>query len=266
MQNLSHPERNAVDEAICSRRSVRAFQATPVSRGEIEAVLRVAGRAPSGSNSQPWKVYVLTGAAREGLARALLEVYNDPDARETAEYTYYPTQWVSPFLERRRKVGWDLYTLLGIAREDKAGMHAQLGRNFAFFDAPVALMFTMDRAMALGSWLDVGMFLQNIMVAARGRGMDTCPQAAFTPYHRIIRAYLNLPAREQFVCGMSMGYADPDAIVNTLVVEREPLERYATFMEQAPNAATNGCINGSTKAPESSRHTVDASHPQGMRT
>jgi len=137
--------------------------------------------------------------------------------------------------ERRRKVGWNLYNSLGITRENKAGMHAQLGRNFTFFDAPVALMFTMDRAMALGSWLDMGMFLQNIMVAARGRNIDTCPQAAFTPYHHIIRAYLNLPAREQFVCGMSMGYANPDAVVNSLVVEREPLKNYAVFMDCAPS-------------------------------
>jgi len=244
MQDASSMGQQAVDEAILSRRSVRAFKATPVARTDIEDVLRVAGRAPSGSNSQPWQVYVLTGAARDGLSRALLEVYDDPvrRERETEEYAYYPTRWVSPFLERRRKVGWDMYTLLGLTREDKAGMHAQLGRNFAFFDAPVALMFTMDRSMELGSWLDFGMFLQNIMIAARGRGIDTCPQAAFTRYHRIIRAYLNLPEQERFVCGMSMGYADPDAIVNSLIVEREPLERYATFIDQEPSTIPHAAV------------------------
>ncbi len=223
-----------VDEAITSRRSVRAFLKTPVARADIEAILDVARWAPSGSNSQPWGVYVLTGAARDGLARTLLDVYNDPrrSAQEVEEYAYYPQTWVSPFQDRRRKVGWDLYSLLGLTREDKAGMHAQLGRNFSFFDAPVALMFTVDRGMELGSWLDFGMFLQNIMVAAKGRGIDTCPQAAFTKFHRIIRDYLHMPDNQQFVCGMSMGYADTAHVANTLVTEREPVEQFVVFRDK----------------------------------
>ena len=130
-------------------------------------------------------------------------------------------QWLSPYLERRRKIGWDLYSLLGLGRENKAGMHAQFGRNYVFFDAPVGLIFTIDRVMEQGSWLDYGMFLQNIMLAAKARDLDTCPQAAFTQYHQIIRQFLNLPDQQMVVCGMSLGYADLSRIENSLVTERD---------------------------------------------
>jgi nitroreductase len=223
----------AADAAITSRRSIRAFQPTPVPRATIEEILAVAARAPSGTNTQPWKVCVLTGAAKAELSRRLRAAHDDPAerARHTPEYAYYPTQWVSPYIERRRKVGWDLYTLLGIRREDKARMHAQHGRNYDFFDAPVGLIFTIDRLLQQGSWLDFGMFLQNVMVAARARGLDTCPQAAFTPFHRLIEDQLGLPAGEMVVCGMALGHADPAAVENTLVTEREPVARFTRFLE-----------------------------------
>ena len=223
----------AVDAAITSRRSIRAFLPTPVPRAMIEALLQVAARAPSGTNTQPWRVYVLTGAARDTLSARLCAAYDDPAerARHVEEYAYYPTEWVSPYIDRRRKVGWDLYGLLGIAKSDKAGMHAQHRRNYEFFGAPVGLMFTMDRVMRQGSWLDFGMFLQNIMVAARGRGLDTCPQAAFTQFHRIITEHVGAAPEEQLVCGMSLGHADPAAVENTLVTEREPVERFTRFLE-----------------------------------
>ncbi len=222
-----------VDEVIKSRRAVRAFLPDEVPNETIRAILDVARWAPSGSNTQPWKVYVLKGNAKAGLIARLMEVYNDParSAAETEAYSYYPTTWKSPFLERRRKVGWDLYGLLGIKREDKEGMHAQLGRNFQFFDAPVALIFTMDKSMELGSWLDYGMFLQNIMIAAQSRGISTCPQAAFTKFHRVIAEYLELPEEEGFVCGMSMGYADTERVENHLITERESLENFVIFRE-----------------------------------
>ena len=223
----------AVDAAITSRRSIRAFLPTPVPRATIEALLQVAARAPSGTNTQPWRVYVLTGAARDTLSARLCAAYDDPAerARHVEEYAYYPTEWVAPYIDRRRKVGWDLYGLLGIAKSDKAGMHAQHRRNYEFFGAPVGLMFTMDRVMRQGSWLDFGMFLQNIMVAARGRGLDTCPQAAFTQFHRIITEHIGAAPEEQLVCGMSLGHADPAAVENTLVTEREPVERFTRFLE-----------------------------------
>jgi nitroreductase len=230
---LSSPQQEAVDAAITSRRSVRAFLDKPVDKDEIARILDVAARAPSGTNTQPWKVHVLMGGARERLSQAILAVNADPQqARAHAEeYPYYPREWVAPYIDRRRKVGWDLYSLLGLTRENKAGMAAQHARNYAFFDAPVGLIFTIDRIMEQGSWLDYGMFLQNIMVAARARGLDTCPQAAFTQYHRIIADQLALPANEMVVCGMALGWADPLKIENTLRTEREPSSSFARFIE-----------------------------------
>ena len=222
-----------VDAAITSRRSIRAFLPTPVPREDVEAILAVASRAPSGTNIQPWKVTVLTGEPLGRLSEAILAAHDHPESAtlHVEEYPYYPTKWESPYIERRRKVGWDLYGLLGLGKEDKAGMHAQHGRNYAFFDAPVGLMFTIDRVLQLGSWLDYGMFLEAVMVAARGRGLDTCPQAAFNRFHRIIGEHIGMPAGETFVCGMSLGYADPDRIENSLATEREPVSRFARFLD-----------------------------------
>lgn len=222
----------AVDAAITSRRSIRAFLPTPVARETVQDILRVAARAPSGTNTQPWKVTVLTGDAKAALSARIRAAYDDPAerARHREEYAYYPTEWQPPYIDRRRKVGWDLYGLLGIGKADKARMHAQHGRNYAFFDAPVGLIFRIDRVLQQGSWLDYGMFLQNVMVAARARGLDTCPQAAFTQFHRIIAEQLALPASEMVVCGMSLGFADPAAPENALVTERAPVESFATFL------------------------------------
>ncbi len=219
--------------AITSRRSIRAFLPTPVARETIEKILAVASRAPSGTNTQPWHVYVLTGESLGALSRRLVAAYDDPEerARHSEEYAYYPTEWKSPFIDRRRKVGWDLYGLLGIAKTDKERMHAQHRRNYEFFGAPVGFMFTIDRIMRQGSWLDFGMFLENVMVAARGRGLDTCPQAAFTPFHRLITEAIGIPDDQQLVCGMSLGVADPGAIENTLVTEREPVASFARFLD-----------------------------------
>lgn len=223
----------AVDEAVASRRSIRAFLPKPVPKAEIEALLAVASRAPSGTNTQPWQVHVLTGDAKARLSSDIRAAYDDPEerARHTEAYAYYPTQWQSPYIDRRRKVGWDLYGLLNIGKADKARMHDQHARNYDFFGAPVGLMFTIDTVMQQGSWLDYGMFLQNIMVAARGRGLDTCPQAAFTQFHRIIARHLGLSEGQTVVCGMSMGYADPQAIENTLVTEREPVSGFVRFLD-----------------------------------
>jgi nitroreductase len=226
------PQQEAVDAAITSRRSIRAFLPDPVAREDVERIIEVASRAPSGTNIQPWKVYVLTGAAKQALSDDILKVYADPELnkKHTESYHYYPRQWVSPFIERRRKVGWDLYTLLGITRDNKMGMSAQHGRNFRFFDAPVGFIFTIDRVLEQGSWLDYGMFLQNIMVAARARGLDTCPQAAFIHYHKIIGERLQLGENEQVVCGMALGWADHSKVENSLVTEREPLGSFVRFL------------------------------------
>lgn len=230
---ISTSGQQAVDAAITSRRSLRAFLPTPVAREDIEQILQVAGRAPSGTNTQPWKVYVLQGERKQQLSSAILAAHNDPELakQHSEEYAYYPRVWVSPYVDRRRKVGWDLYALLGLTRDNKAGMAAQHGKNYEFFGAPVGLIFTIDRIMEQGSWLDYGMFLQNIMVAARGRGLDTCPQAAFTQYHRIIAAQLQLPESETVVCGMALGVADLSKVENSLITERMTLAEFVKFVE-----------------------------------
>jgi nitroreductase len=231
MSTLEFPGQSAVDAAIVSRHSIRAYLDKPVAKSVIEDILRVSARAPSGTNTQPWKVYVLTGTEQQELSSKVLSVVRDPAQNALAKeaYNYYPDKWVSPYVDRRRKVGWDLYTLLGIGKADKEKMQIQAARNFKFFDAPVGLMFSIDRIMGQGSWLDYGMFLQNIMVAARGRGLDTCPQAAWNHYHTTISKHLGFAEDEVFVCGMSLGYADSKAIENSLITERENLESFTSF-------------------------------------
>lgn len=228
----SPAETAAVDAAITSRHSMRAFLPTEVPRDVMEEILRVAARAPSGTNTQPWQVHVLTGAAKQRFSARIQAAFDDPAelATHQEEYAYYPREWASPYIDRRRKVGWDLYGLLGIGKTDKARMHDQHGRNYQFFDAPVGLVFSIDRVMQQGSWLDYGMFLQNIMIAARARGLHTCPQAAFTQFHRLIADELRLRPEQMLVCGMALGYADPAAVENSLVTERAPVAEFTRFL------------------------------------
>lgn len=227
---MSGADAGAVEHAINSRRSIRAFLPTPISRETVEHLLDVAARAPSGTNMQPWRAHVVTGAAKQSLSDALVAEAL-AGAVEEAEYNYYPAEFFEPFLSRRRKVGWDLYALLGIQRGEAEKMRRQHARNYEFFGAPVGIVFTIHRKLEIGSWLDYGMFLQNLMIAARGHGLDSCPQAAFARHHGTIRAALGLDPSEVVVCGFSLGYADPDAVENTLVTERAPASVFATFRD-----------------------------------
>jgi nitroreductase len=229
MHPLSSSGSDAVDHAIASRRSIRRFLPDAVPRATVEAILDVAARAPSGTNMQPWRGYALAGDAKRRLCAAVQAVFDAGEPGHRHEVQYYPDEFFAPYLGRRRKVGWDLYGLLGIARGEAAKMKAQHRRNFQFFDAPVGLVFTIDRRLATGSWMDYGMFLENVMVAARGHGLDTCAQAAWTHYHRVIRPLLGLGEEEVVVCGMALGYADPDAPENALVTEREPASSFMAF-------------------------------------
>lgn len=223
----------AVEDAIVSRRSVRAYQNKAVPRELIDRILNLAARAPSGTNTQPWKVTVLTGASRQALTDKILAAYNNAEerAQHTEAYDYYPAQWVSPYIDRRRKIGWDMYGLLGLTKDNKAGMHEQHAQNYRFFGAPVGLMFTIDRVMGKGSWVDYGMFMQTLMLAARAHGLDTCPQAAFNQYHRIILPHIGAGPEEELICGMSLGYADNTPPVAQLKTEREPASGFTRFME-----------------------------------
>ena len=212
-------------EAIASRRSVRAFRPDPVPSETIREILEIAARAPSGTNMQPWKVRVVTGAARERLVKAALGA--EP---VSAEYKYYPDRFPEPYLSRRRKVGWDLYGLLGIRRGENEKMRVQHDRNQMFFDAPVGMIFSIDRVLEIGSWLDYGMFIGNVMTAARHFGLHSCPQVAWTPYHEVVRQELGMPEEEVLVCGMALGYEDEEAVENGLRTERAPLGDWVTFL------------------------------------
>lgn len=235
--NVSAVSAQAVDEAIESRQSMREFLPKPVPRETIARILDVASRAPSGTNTQPWKTYVLQGASRDTLVDKVVAAHDalrvDPSlaAQYTEEYDYYPEKWVSPYIDRRRENGWGLYGLLGITKGDKDRMHAQHQRNYRFFDAPVGLMFTVDRVMGRGSLVDYGMFLQSIMVAARGHGLHTCPQAAWNGFASIILPHIGAGPSEMLVCGMALGYADEAAHVNTFRTPRVPSTEFTTWLE-----------------------------------
>jgi nitroreductase len=225
-----------VDAAITSRMSARAFTSAPVSRQTLTDLLQVASRAPSGTNTQPWRVYVLQGESRAALIDKVCAAHDAVRANPALanefreEYDYYPEKWVSPYIDRRRENGWGLYNLLGIGKGDKDKMHLQHQRNYRFFDAPVGLMFTLDRVMGRGSLLDYGMFLQNLMVAARARGLHTCPQAAWNGFAKIILPHIGAGADEMLVCGMALGYADEDDVVNTFHTPRVPVAEFTHWL------------------------------------
>ena len=202
-----------VFQALLSRHAVRAFRSDqPVERRVVEQILALAARAPSGTNTQPWKVRVVSGAARDRLCARLMQAHEHDEADCTEEYAYYPKQWAEPYRSRRIQLGKALYALAGVEKGDRAAMKRELGRNYKFFDAPVGLLICIDRQLEIGSWLDLGTFLMGIMIAARGFGLDTCPQQAFAKFHRLIRAELDIPQQEYVVCGMALGYEDSSAV------------------------------------------------------
>jgi nitroreductase len=220
-----------VDEAITTRQSVRAFLPTPVERATVEQLLAVASRSPSGSNIQPWKVRVVAGEVKETLTRTILDaIARDGFDKYQREWNYYPVQWREPFLGRRRKIGWDMYGLLGVGKGDHEGTHQARLRNYEFFGAPVGMIFTLDEDLEIGSWLDLGILLGAVMIAARGRGLHTCPQAAFADFHSIIRPHLGIPNNEIVICGLALGHIDPDAPVNALKTERAGVAEFTTFL------------------------------------
>jgi nitroreductase len=218
------------DEALLTRRSVRAFLPAPVPRDEVEQLLALASRSPSGSNIQPWKVRVVAGEKRAKLSKAILDALDrDGYEKHKREWNYYPVNWREPYLARRRKIGWDLYGLMGIKKGDFEGTERQRRRNYEFFGAPVGMIFTLDEDLEIGSWLDLGIFIGSLMIAARGIGLDTCPQAALANVHPVLRQELGIPQSEVIICGMALGYEDKSAPENALVTERAPASEFATF-------------------------------------
>lgn len=213
--------------AVTGRKSVRRFLPTPVDDAMIRAILTAAARAPSGTNIQPWQVDIVTGEARDRLAEAGRRAAEAE--RFGLEYVYVPDRLDEPYRSRRRKVGFDLYALYGIDRDDMAARKAAMLRNYDFFGAPVGLFVTMDRAMALGAWIDCGMFMQNIMIVARAFGLETCPQQAWCDVGAVVHEELGIPESQILLSGMALGRRDPDAPENTLVSERVGVDEFATW-------------------------------------
>jgi nitroreductase len=216
-------------KAIETRKSIRAFTDQEVSKGTIEKLLEISQRSPSGTNTQPWQVYVCTGAVRQAITDDVLALASEGKSKKYEDYDYYPSTWSELHNNRRRGVGWGLYGLLGIEKGDRVAMAKQGARNFKFFDAPVGLFITTDTYLSLGSWADAGMYIQTIMLAARGLGLHTCPQAAWITFQEPVFRHLGIPDAQALVSGMSLGYADESAIENTLVSEREDIVNVAHF-------------------------------------
>lgn len=219
------PQISAFD-AVVGRRSIRRFLPTPVTEEAVYSVLAAAARAPSGQNMQPWLVHYVTGETRAKLCR---EVAEAADAGERSdEYTYFPREIREPYRSRRRKVGFDLFELYGVARDDLQGRKEALLRNFDFFGAPVGLFFVMERDWGYGAWIDIGNFMTNVMTLAPAFGLQTCPQQAWAEYGGAVRRILPIQDHHVIVSGLAMGYADPEAPVNRLVTEREPVSSFVT--------------------------------------
>ena len=221
-----------VSEAVNSRRSMRVFKSDAVAKSDIEWIIENANRSASNGNLQPWKLYVTTGAARKRLSSAILKAMDDGDNGPGAEYNVYPQQMTPVYDARRKLVGKQLYTLLGVPRGDAAGMLKQFRKNYEFFDAPVGMILCVEKRMGNGQWIDCGIFLDQLMLLAREKGLHTCPQAAFSRYQHVVRRELAIPEDQTVICGLALGHADPDVIPNSLVTERAPIEDFTTWFSE----------------------------------
>lgn len=221
----------SVSETIATRKSIRAFRSDPISRELVETILASASRAPSGGNLQPWRVYACMGQARNDLVERVARLRAQHPLGTGGEYNIYPPNLFEPYRTRRFEIGEKMYATLGIPREDKAARIASFGRNWEFFGAPVGLIFTLDRRMEVGQWVDLGMFMQSIMLLARERGLDTCPQESWSQFQGAVREFFGIPENEVVFCGMALGFADLTAPVNGVVSERAPLHEFSTFRE-----------------------------------
>ncbi|ENX46296.1 MULTISPECIES: nitroreductase [Acinetobacter] len=226
-----------VDKMIQSRYAARAFLDQPVDPQLIRDILTISSRAPSGTNTQPWKVYVVSGQKRtelvEEVCQAQKKIFEQPYIAEQYQesFAYYPKVWQQPYLNRRKENGAWLYGLLQISKNDQTKMQAQLLHNYKFYGAPVGLFFTVDRSLGIGSKMDISMMMQNVMLCAKARGLDTCPQAAWNKFHSIVLNHLNADENEELVCGMAIGYADPSHIINNSQTTRVPVEEFAIFLD-----------------------------------
>lgn len=218
-----------VETALRQRGSTRAFLKTPVPRETVRGVLDAARFAPSGTNVQPWQVHVVSGAVRDRIVAEVTHAAAHERDQHPAPFDFYPTQWRDPYLARRRACGWGLYGVLGIQKADREAMQAQELRNYAFFDAPVGLFLFIDQDLPIGSWLDAGLFVQSVMLAAQAARLATCPQYSWAPFHRVVRPILGAPESATLVCGIALGYPDPAAPVNGFRPGRIAVDEFTTW-------------------------------------
>lgn len=218
-----------VQDALKNRKSVREFQDKQVDESIIREILDAARWAPSGTNTQPWEVHVVSGKAKADLDTALQNEFQS-GVKPAMEYDYYPQQWVSPFLSRRRECGLAMYSALDIKRQDKQKRLDQWAKNYNAFGAPVVLFFTIDRILETGSYFDYGMFYQSIMLVAVELGLATCPQAALAEYPDLVRSMLNISSDKLLLCGMALGYEEKHAAVNNYRTSRIELDEFVTFV------------------------------------
>jgi nitroreductase len=215
-------------DAMRGRQSTRAYLDQAVTRATIESILEAARWAPSGVNAQPWQVAVVRGAVKERISTALLAARQHSEP-ERPDYAYYPKEWVEPYKSRRKATGFALYAALNIGKDDPSARLTAWNNNYHFFGAPAGLFFFVDKALSQGAWVDMGMFIGNVMLAARGHGLETCPQASLAEYPDIVRRILNIPDTRALICGMALGYADAGAPVNRYRTEREPVSVFTTW-------------------------------------
>jgi nitroreductase len=219
--------RGLIDMIIAGCFACREFSDRPVTRRTIEELLRVARFAPSGTNIQPWHVYAVAGAAKERVSAALLEAHRNARNEHSSEYKYYATELPPPYSDRRQEFGSRFYGSLGIAQTDIEARADQTAKNYTFFGASVGLIVAIDRRLEMGSWIDLGMFVQNVMLAAAGRGLQSCPQETFSKYHRILRSLLSIPEEQIVVCGISIGCAKDEA--KRGLMPRADVHEFASF-------------------------------------
>ncbi len=219
-----------VKNALENRKSVRAFLDKAVPTDLINAVLKQAKNAPSGVNTQPWQVAVITGETKQKLGKKMEETFRSGTKGEM-DYQYYPLDWQGAYKERRKACGLLMYSTLEISREDRARQTDQWAANYRAFDAPVMLLFFMDKVMETGSYLDYGMFLQSVMLSATEHGLSTCPQAALAEYPEIAREVLDYGDDQMLICGMALGYEDTDHLINSYRTEREDLDKIVRYFD-----------------------------------
>lgn len=219
-----------VTEALKARVSTRAYLDTPLTEATVREILDAARWSPSGGNLQPWQVIAVSGKAQTAITD-LVRNYKGSGMfpAEEGDYPVYPANLWDPYRSRRYKVGEDLYALLGIGRDNKAGRLQQLAKNYEFFGAPAALFFVIDRRMGHGQWAHLGMFMQSVALAAVERGVASCFQELWGTLRDTLHGHFQLDEHQLVYCGMALGYSDPAAAINTLRTEREPVDAFARF-------------------------------------